>query len=214
MKKQIRYASLSALLLLTFVLWTVLLGVVDVRPIGPHGSVVGFATFNQTVHELTGVHMTVYHITDWLGLVPIATAFGFAILGLVQWIGRRKLARVDYSLFVLGGFYLVVMAVYLLFEYIVINYRPVLIHGFLETSYPSSTTLLVLCVMPTALMQLNSRIRRYWLRRCVALLIIAFIVFMVAGRLISGVHWITDIIGGMLLSAGLVTAYQFTIKLK
>ena len=214
MKKQNRYAYLSVLLLLAFIVWTYLLRTIDVRPIGPHDSVVGLATLNQTVHKFIGVHMTLYGITDWLGLVPITTALGFAILGSVQWITRRRLASVDYSLFVLGGFYLVVMAVYILFEHLVINYRPVLIDGFLETSYPSSTTLLVLCVMPTALMQLNGRIRRCWLRWCVALLITAFTVFMVAGRLISGVHWITDIIGGTLLSAGLVSAYRFVSSLK
>ena len=46
------------------------------------------------------------------------------------------------------------------------------------------------------------------LKRCVAVAIAAFIVFMVVGRLVSGVHWLTDIIGGMLLSTGLVTAYH------
>jgi undecaprenyl-diphosphatase len=34
---------------------------------------------------------------------------------------------------------------------------------------------------------------------------------MVAARLASGVHWLTDIIGGILLSAGLVMIYDFLI---
>ena len=100
------------------------------------------------------------------------------------------------------------MTAYILFEEVVINYRPVLINGFLEASYPSSTTLLVLCVMPTAVMQLNTRIRKETLRKCVAVAIKVFVVFMVMGRLVSGVHWLSDIVGGVLLSMGLVKLYR------
>ena len=198
-------------LLAAFVLWTITICQIDVQAIGPQDSTVGFATLNGFVHDLTGVHMQLYTITDWLGLVPVAFIFGFALLGLAQWIKRKHILKVDGSLLVLGGFYMVVMAAYLFFERFVINYRPVLIEGFLEASYPSSTTLLVLCVMPTAMMQLCEHIKNRILKRCVAVAIATFIVFMVVGRLISGVHWLTDIIGGALLSAGLVMMYDSII---
>ena len=198
----------AACLLLAFALWTVLLRRVDVQEIGPRGSAVGFATLNGAFHALTGANMKLYVITDWLGLVPVATAPAFAVLGLVQWIQRRSLLKVDRDLFALGGFYLAVMGVYVLFECVVINRRPVLIDGFLEASYPSSTTLLVLCVMPTTMMQLWARIKRTALRRVLLIALLAFTAFMVVGRLLCGVHWLTDIIGGALLSAGLVTLYH------
>lgn len=194
-------------LLVAFVLWTIAISKYDVQAIGPQGSAVGFAAFNGFFHNLTGVHMSIYTITDWLGLVPFAFALGFAILGLIQLIQRQSLFKVDYSILVLGGFYIIVMTAYVFFEIVVINYRPVLIEGYLEASYPSSTTMLVMCVMPTAIMQLNSRIRNQGLRKGIDCLIIAFTVFMVVGRLISGVHWFTDIVGGALLSAGLVMLY-------
>ena len=190
-----------------FVLWTVLIRFVDVEAIGPLESNVGFATLNGYVHNLIGVNMRLYEITDWLGLVPIGVAFGFAVLGLAQWIKRKKLLNVDRSILTLGGFYIVVMAVYILFEIVVINYRPTLIDGYLEASYPSSTTVLVMCVMPTAMMQLRTRIKNDLFRRGVMLTITVFIAFMVIGRLVSGVHWITDIIGGALLSAAIVLMY-------
>ena len=194
-------------LLAAFALWTVLVSVVEVRPIGPGGSSVGFATLNRFIYGLTGVNWFLYSITDWMGLVPIAMALGFAILGLVQLMTRKSLWRVDRSILALGLLYIVVMTAYVFFETVVINYRPVLINGYLEASYPSSTTLLVLCVMPTAAMQFKARIQNTMLRRCVVITMVAFIAFMVIGRLLSGVHWITDIIGGALLSAGLVTVY-------
>jgi len=158
--------------------------------------------------------MSLYTITDWLGLMPFVFVMGFALLGLVQWIKRKHLFKVDHNILILGGFYIVVMTAYVLFEVFVVNYRPVLIDGILEASYPSSTTMLVMCVMLTAIMQFNVRIKNNILKRCVAFATTAFIVFMVIGRLISGVHWITDIIGGALLSAGLVLMYRTIINME
>ena len=206
--------GIAAILLGAFVVWTAAVQLVDVQLIGPQGSTVGFATVNSWVHSLTGVHMSLYTVTDWLGLVPIGVAMGFALLGLIQWVKRKHLRQVDFSILVLGGFYLLVMAAYVLFEVVVINYRPVLINGYLEASYPSSTTMLVLCVMPTTLMQLNPRIKSQTLKRWVGFGITAFILFMVIGRLLSGVHWFTDIIGGALFSAGLVMLYHSIASLE
>ena len=213
-KENQRNFCIATCMLLAFLLWTVAIQFVDVEAIGPQESSVGFATINRFVHNLTGVHMSLYTITDWLGLVPLMFVMGFGTLGLIQWIKRKHLLKVDYSIFVLGGFYIVVMAVYVLFEMLVVNYRPVLIDGILEGSYPSSTTMLVMCVMPTAIMQINARIKNNVIKRFVASTIIAFIVFMVIGRLVSGVHWFTDIIGGALLSAGLVLMYRAIIRLE
>ena len=207
-KKNKKMLVWGASLLATFVLWTVFVRFVDVRAIGPEGSSVGFATLNGFVHELTGVNWLLYTVTDWLGLVPIAVALGFTILGLAQLIGRKSLWKVDHSILALGVFYIAVIAAYVFFEIVVINYRPTLIDGYLEVSYPSSTTMLVMCVMPTAAMQLNVRIQNTVLRRCAVIAIVAFTAFMAIGRLLSGVHWITDIIGGALLSAGLMMLYS------
>jgi undecaprenyl-diphosphatase len=213
--KRIRKSFIASMCLLTaFVLWTVAIRFVDVRAIGPQGSSVGFASINGFVHTLTGVHFSLYNITDWLGLVPIFVCMGFGILGLVQWIKRKSICKVDHDILVLGGFYIITIAAYLLFESVAINYRPVLINGYLEASYPSSTTVLVMCAMPTAIMQLGSRIKNKVLRNIVVVTIIAFVAFMVIGRLISGVHWFTDIVGGALLSAGLVMMYYAVSSLK
>lgn len=213
--KRMRKSLIAAMLLLAaFALWTAAICFVDVRMIGPNGSSVGFAELNHFVHNLTGVHFELYNITDWLGLVPVFVCMGFGILGLVQWIKRKSILEVDYDILVLGGFYIITIAVYLFFEAVVINYRPVLIGGVLEASYPSSTTMLVMCVMPTAVMQFRNRIKSKTLRNGISVAIVAFSAFMVIGRLVSGVHWLTDIVGGALLSAGLVMMYRFCVGLK
>ena len=201
--------SLSVCFLLAFIIWTALLCLVDVSPIGPNGSLVGLAKVNSSFHSFTGVHMNLYTVTDLLSVVPLGFVVGFGIVGVAQWIKRKKIFLVDRSIIVLGVFYIAVMGLFLLFEEVVINYRPVLIEGVLEASYPSSTTLLVMCVMPTALMQLNTRINNRSGRYIVCALIIIFTAFMVISRLVSGVHWLSDIIGGALLSIGLVLLYYY-----
>lgn len=202
MKKKSLFCA-GVFFIFAFALWTVLVRLIDVQAIGPNGSSVGFATINGFVHRITGSNISLYIITDWLSLVPIGVAFAFALLGLIQWIKRKRLNNVDKSIRRLGIFYIIVMAVYVLFEVVVINYRPVLIQGYLEASYPSSTTMLVLCVMPTAMMLIQSYIKSLVIKRCIIITIILFIAFMVIGRVLSGVHWITDIIGGILFSAGI-----------
>ena len=210
--KKMKSLWIGLAFLVAFALWTALVRFIDVQAIGPNGSSVGFAALNKAVHETIGAHWGLYTVTDWLGLIPIGFVLGFAVLGLVQLVQRRSLFKVDRSILVLGGFYIVVMAMYLLFEEFVINYRPVLIDSNLEASYPSSTTMLALCVLPTAMMQLKSRIRHIAVRRAVLVILGVLTAFMVIGRLISGVHWLTDIIGGVLLSVGLVMFYTFAIK--
>ena len=193
-------------LLAGFALWTLAVGMVDIQPIGPNGSEVGFAAMNGFFHGLTGVHMGLYHLTDWLGLASLGICAGFGILGLVQWVGRGSIRRVDRSLLILGGFYVLVLGVFLLFELAAVNYRPVLIEGRLEASYPSSTTMLALCVMPTAAMQLRSRIQN------ATMLCRAVTAVLQVGRLVCGVHWLSDILGGALLSAGLVELYVWVVS--
>ena len=194
-----------------FALWTVLILCVDVQAVGQNGTKIGLAGFNVWFHQLTGVHMTLYTITDWLGLVPNFICMCFGVLGLVQLIKRRSLRKVDADVLLLGVYYVLVIACYLIFEMIPINYRPVLIEGRQEGSYPSSTTLLVLSVMPTLMFQENRRVSNAMIRKAVAVSVIAFSAFMVIGRLISGVHWATDIIGSVLLSAGLYMLYRSVV---
>jgi len=209
--KEIRRKELLAgiMLLAAFALWTVLIRHIDVQNAGPNGTEIGFATINVWFHRLTGVHMLIYTITDWLGLVPIIICMCFGVLGFAQLIKRRSLLTVDSDILLLGAYYVVAILGYLLFEMVPINYRPILIDGNLEASYPSSTTLLVLTVMPTLKYQSDRRIANPVIRKAITVFVIVFTAFMVIGRLISGVHWATDIAGSVFLSSGLFMIYRY-----
>ena len=200
--------ALGILLVSVFAIWTVLIQTVDVKPVGQNGTNIGFAAINTRFFALTGVHMTLYNVTDWLGLVPLAVCMMFGIIGFVQTVRRRSLLRVDYDIILLGIYYAAVILGYLIFEMIPINYRPILIEGRLETSYPSSTTLLVLSVMPTLAFEVKRRLKNMTAIKIIVYLTAAFSAFMVIGRLVSGVHWFTDIFGGVLLSSGLFCTYK------
>jgi undecaprenyl-diphosphatase len=205
--KKIFGLCVSLGMIMSFVLWTILVSVVDLQSIGPRGSFVGFATINGWLKNIIGVNFILYEITDWLGIIPIIVVLGFAIVGLVQLIKRKSLLKVDRSILLLGVFYIVVASVYVLFEVIVINYRPVLIGGRLETSYPSSTTMLIICVMLTALLPIKVYIKNKTAYKIIKYVTWDFVIFMILGRILSGVHWISDIVGGILISGGLVVAY-------
>ena len=200
------------LLLVVFAVWTFLIQSVDVQPIGPNGSSVGFAALNGWFHQLTGVHWMLYTLTDWLGLVPICVCLIFAGAGFVQLVQRKSLFKVDLDIIMLGAYYVLVIFGYLLFEMVPINYRPVLIEGFLEASYPSSTTLLVLSVMPTLYFQAQRRLNPNALRQTILVFSVLFSAFMVIGRLVSGVHWLTDIVGAVLLSSGIFLIYKASVN--
>lgn len=215
MKRKSKIRFISGLIFITlFIMWTLAVVSVDVKPVGVNGTSVGFATLNTWFHNLTGVNMTLYTITDWLGLVPVFVCLIFGVVGLIQLIKRRSLLKVDFDIIALGVYYVIVILGYLVFEMIPINYRPILINGFLECSYPSSTTLLVLSVMPTVIFQSNKRLQNPKIKKTTMFITIVFSLFMVIGRLVSGVHWITDIIGSCILSAGLFYIYKSVVLLK
>lgn len=214
MKEKGKKLMLSGIIcIVLFVIWTLLIQIVDVKPLGQNGTNIGLSTFNCWFHKLTGVHMSIYVITDWFGLVPIFVCIAFCVVGIIQLIKRKSLFKMDSDIILLGIYYVLVIFGYLIFEMIPINYRPILIEGVMEASYPSSTTLLVLSVMPTVVLQANRRLKNAVVKKIICIITVAFSLFMVIGRLVSGVHWFSDIVGGVMLSAGLFLVYKASILL-
>lgn len=204
MKKRRKEILLCGGLFAIAIIYTLLVKYIDVQAIGPNDSLVGFATINNFMFNLTGVNMLWYDITDWWGFVPLFIAFIYAMIGLFQMIKRRSLFKVDKEIIRLGIFYVGVIGLYIFFETYIINYRPILMDGTLEASYPSSHTLLSICICGSSLMInkiLYNNKKIFKLENIISILSIFIIVI---GRLISGVHWFTDIIGAVLISIALL----------
>lgn len=213
MRKQTKRSFLlTGLLCLASIAFTLLVQTVDVQPIGPEQSMVGFATINRFLFQQTGFQPFWYAVTDWIGILALLTAAGFAITGLAQLIHRRSLQKVDRSLLLLGGFYILTAAVYVLFEICVVNYRPVLIGGTLEASFPSSHVMFVYCIMATAMMQFHHLVKSRAARAAFDAFAVIVIAVTVIGRFLSGVHWFTDLLGGLLIGSALILLYRSAVQ--
>ncbi len=202
---------LSAVFFALFVILMIFLVTVDVAPIGPEGTSIGLSHLNTTFRDMIGVHEDIYELTKFTGIVTIGVVGVFAIMGLVQWIRRKNLFKVDPELLYLGGLYLTIFILYVVFDKVlIINYRPIIMPGDLhpEPSFPSSHSLLGCVVMGSAFML----VKRYVERDTADMILRAFCVIdmivLVGGRFLSGVHWFTDIVGAILLSIALLLIYS------
>lgn len=182
----------------------------DVAPIGPGGSSVGLSSINAAARDLIGVSWALYALTDWGALVPVASMLAFFLIGLLQLIKGRSLRSVDVAIWLLGAVYVAQLLLFLAFNEVMINCRPVLIDGALEPSFPSSTSLLAVGTLGSAAVWSSSRLsggkRTAAMTACFTLATL-----LVVGRALSGVHWITDIVGGILLGLFLAFSYQYLI---
>ena len=211
MKKGKSNFLVSTILILLAIVFTILVKVVDVQSAGVNGTSIGFATINMLVFKTIGVNMVWYHITDWLGFIPIFIAMVYAIIGVVQLVKRKSLFKVDKEIIILGIFYIVVIAIYVLFEKVIINYRPILMNGYLEASYPSSHTLMTICLCGSSIM-INKKLFKNRFSKFINIVSAIVILVTITGRLISGVHWFTDIVGGIIISISLLTTLHSIIE--
>lgn len=211
MKKETKLLSAGIFLLIIFAVFTLLVQKVDIGLSAETGTETGFSTLNTRFHELTGTSMELYYITDRLGLIPLCVCMIFGTAGFMQIIKRKNILKADRDLILLGIYYLSVFCVYLLFEKSAVNYRPILIDGLAEVSYPSSTVLLVLSVMPSLVFQCGRRLKNTKLKKTINILTVCYSLFMIIGRTVSGVHWLTDIIGSLFLASGMFLIYKSVV---
>lgn len=203
MSKKTKNILISFTLILIAIGFTFLVRIIDVKEIGIDSTKVGFATINKFIFDTIGVNMIWYYITDWLGIIPVLIAVIYALIGFVQMIKRKSVFKVDKNIILLGIFYIVVIALYVFFEKYIVNYRPILINKFKEASYPSSHTLITICLCGSSIM-INRELYNCKVAKCMNIFSLIIICITVIGRLISGVHWFTDIVGGILISSALL----------
>ena len=198
---------IAIILTVISVVYTLCVKFIDVKNIGPNNSSVGFASMNKFFYNLIGNHMWIYKITEVFGIVLLLLVVIYGAIGIGQLIHRKNPFKVDPEIIKLGCFYVLMLLVYILFEKVVINYRPILIDGELEASYPSSHTILSLCVALSSLIVSH----RYFNKNYIKLIngiTIGLMLVVLLGRMLSGVHWISDIIGGVIISLTLLSYFK------
>lgn len=211
MKK--RNIIISVILTIVSIVYTILVKTVDVKPIGPNNSNIGFSRLNDAFRSLIGSSTLIYKITEVFGLILLLLVVIYGCIGIGQLISRKKIFKVDREIIILGCLYVLMMVVYVFFEKVVINYRPILIDNELEASYPSSHTILALCVGLSSL----KVSKRYFNKKYIKIInyiTIGLMLVVFLGRLISGVHWLSDIIGGLIISLTLLSYFNIAYDWK
>ncbi|MBQ3378615.1 MAG: phosphatase PAP2 family protein [Clostridia bacterium] len=214
MKNKGRYIAAVVFGVLT-VIWIILVRAVDVQAIGPENTSIGLSHLNQYIFDSLGVNMTWYKVTQGLGVLAILIALLFVLAGVLQFIKKKSVAKINKDLLALYGLYVLVICVYILFEAVIVNYRPIIMPDALhpEASFPSSHTMLVCVVMGSAAAFVGRHFKRKPLCGVLKIVCVVIIAITVIGRLLSGVHWFSDIIGGILISLTLLSLYLgFTKK--
>ena len=204
---------ITILSLVSSIIFIVLVKRIDIKCNAVNNSCIGFATINQFIFNKIGLNMRWYIITDWLGIIPILMSMVYAIIGIKQLIKRKSINKVDTEIIILGIFYIVVISIYILFEKYIINYSPILMNGFLEASFPSSHTLMTVCLCGSSII-INNKLFKNNFTKILNFLSLFIIIIMIIGRFISGVHWLTDIIGGMLISSFLLILFYSVVSIK
>ena len=211
----------AGLFYVLFLALIVLLCLVDRAPVGPEDTMMGLAKLNVMMYKAvgvggsggSGVRMGLYKLTEVLGYFSILVLCVFALLGLVQLIRRRSLKKMDRQILAMGGLFVLTLILYVFFNKVVVNYRPTVLPGESgpEPSFPSSHTMLVMVILGSVCMVLGRYVRTPWLCALLRVVCAALILGMIAGRLLCGCHWFTDILGGVLLSCALLALYAAVI---
>lgn len=211
-KETLRTALLMTVLAIAA---TIIVATVDVQPVGVEGTNLGLATINTGFFKQVGQSETFYKISSIAGYICFATAGGFAIFFLIQLIQRKSLSKVDRNLAVLMLLYILTLSLYLLFDKVlIINYRPILRDKGLESSYPSTHAVIAWVVMISAIDQWNIYIKNQKTLTIVVTLSFLVLLVVLLSRALSGVHWITDILGGILMGDMLIAWYRYAVSRK
>lgn len=212
MKMKKKNFIISGILFMIFILFTILVKFFDVQTAINTDSEIGLFSVNNFFFDLCGQNIFFYKLTEILGYIALLVAAFYGILGLIQLVKRKSLLKIDKGIIALGLFYIAILMFYIFFEFVVINYRPVLIDGQLEASYPSSHTILTICICGSAIIY-NKLMSRKKIIQLVNTILKIIIFITVVGRLLSGVHWFTDILGGIILSSSLLYLFYSVMKI-
>ena len=199
---------------IAFIVFTIIIKTIDVKSIGPENSEVGLASINEFIHNTFGYNDIFYNVSKYLGYISFLIIGLYGLVGLTELIKKKSIFKVNNKVLLLGAFYVLVLAVYILFEKIVINYRPVLEDGHLAASYPSSHTILSICVCLSSIMVSKSIFKNKDFVKLFNICSFILMGLIVITRLLSGVHWFTDIVGGILISISLIYLFKYFVEYK
>jgi undecaprenyl-diphosphatase len=199
----------SILLLISSVVFTIAVAFLDVETNPEGGHNIGLSTINLAFHKSFPYNELLHNISEYAGYIPVLFALFFAVMGAGQALKHKSFKKVDNVLYFMAAYYVLVGFVYLIFEKLCINVRPVMLDGEWEASYPSSHTLFAITLCASTILANDLFFAKAKWRKImnIAAYILMFAVPVM--RLFSGVHWLSDIVGGVIISTALVSFLNY-----
>ena len=149
--------------------------------------------------------------TDIILIASFAILTVFVILGLYQWITRKSLKKVDKSLLCFPIPLALLAAVYVIFDkFIILNTRP---NGSGEPSFPSTHVMIVATIFFLSAIALPKYIKSKTASILLDIIMLALIVLTCVGRVLSDMHWLTDVIGGLAFAVFFAAVYYFCYRI-
>ena len=204
-KRRWIWCSVATALTVFFLVFTLTVKFVDVQKDGTQS--IGWATVNFWWRDVVGVQ-SVWHVISHIVLGASFVALGVILFWqIIHFCRVRKLRLLPRHWWYFYLTLVVLAGCYALFEFLPLNYRPFLVNGIAEVSYPSSHVLMLTTLCPLlVLVFARSTTNKIWVRLATVVGVVCWVLGVVA-RLLSGYHWFTDIVGGGLLGATLVAWY-------
>lgn len=213
-KNNLKNIIITSSLFLLFIIFTILTKIINVENVGPENSEIGFAKINTSIYQSITPNEIWDKLADIIMIVAIGIVIAFMIIGFIQLIKRKNLFKVDKEILFLGVIYILIICCYIAFELFVINYRPTLINGELEASFPSTHTLIVSAIMATGVIFTHRKINNKLIKILIDAIACICIIVVSISRILSGMHWITDVIAALLLTTSITMLYYTLITLK
>jgi undecaprenyl-diphosphatase len=202
------------ILLAVTIVYSLLATFVDRSAIGPGGTSVGFSTINGAFAGRFGYNPAMDLVSDLMMYLSFIVVMSFAAMGILRLIREKSIPKVGKVLIGLGVLYVLVAVIYVAFGKIPINYRPIIMpdETELETSFPSTHTLVIGTVMGSAMVAWERLLSNVKLVKILKILAIVVMVVGIGARMLAGVHWLSDIAAGILFSLTLIAFYTACIK--
>ncbi len=149
-------------------------------------------------------------ITDIILVAALAVFAVFAILGLYQWIKRKSLKKVDKPLLLSLIPLSLMAATFIIFEkFLVLNTRP---NGSGEPSFPSTHTMVVATIFLLTAIILPNYIKSKTARIIMDIVMLLFIILVSIGRVLANMHWVSDVVGGLIFAAIFAVIYYLILR--
>lgn len=224
--KMKKYAKFTIFWGLFAIIFTLMVAFFDVGPAGAeYNSVVaadsgvhalnspevGFSWLNGEIFRGTEPLQTAGwdKVSDIIMAFAIIVAAGFGIAGLVQLVKKGKIDARIWKMWLVYG---AMAIIYAIFEYLaVVNTRPTLNNGAVESSFPSTHVLVVATVLSLMVVALPKYLDDKKARVLIAVISAIATALVMTGRVMSGQHWFTDVLGALLWSLFLVSLYRFLL---